>query len=237
MKITILYLYYDLLNLYGESGNVKVLKKSLESLDIDVSLKFSTLDDEIDLTDVDLIYVGSGSEKNQLLALEHLKKYKEEMKEFILSGKFVLATGNAIELFGKEIDQIKALEVFSYSAKTSDKRIVDEALYKTALISSYILGFNNRNSFIVNNQHPFFQSIKGAGNNQNDVNEGYNEYHFYGTYLLGPLLARNPEFLRYFINELIKFKDPNFTIKKIPLNLEENAYQEFLKNYYSEYIS
>ena len=224
MKITILYLYYDLLNLYGESGNVKVLKKSLESLDIDVSLKFSTLDDEIDLTDVDLIYVGSGSEKNQLLALEHLKKYKEEMKEFILSGKFVLATGNAIE-------------VFSYSAKTSDKRIVDEALYKTVLISSYILGFNNRNSFIVNNQHPFFQSIKGAGNNQNDVNEGYNEYHFYGTYLLGPLLARNPEFLRYFIKELIKFKDPNFTIKKIPLNLEENAYQEFLKNYYSEYIS
>ena len=54
----------------------EVLKKSLESLDIDVSLKFSTLDDEIDLTDVDLIYVGSGSEKNQLLALENFKKYK-----------------------------------------------------------------------------------------------------------------------------------------------------------------
>ena len=90
MKITILYLYCDLLNLYGESGNVKVLKKSLESLDIDVSLKFSTLDDEIDLTDVDLIYVGSGSEKNQLLALEHLKKYKEEMKEFILSGNYLV---------------------------------------------------------------------------------------------------------------------------------------------------
>lgn len=237
MKITILYLYYDLLNLYGESGNVKVLKKSLESLDIDVYLKFSTLEDEIDLTDVDLIYVGSGSEKNQLLALEHLKKYKEEMKKFILGGKFVLATGNAIELFGKEIDQIKALEVFSYSAKTSDKRIVDEALYKTSLIPSYILGFNNRNSFIVNNQHPFFQSIKGVGNNPSDINEGYNEYHFYGTYLLGPLLARNPELLKYFIKELLKFKDPNFTIKKIPLKLEDDAYQEFLKNYYSEYIS
>lgn len=43
MKITILYLYYDLLNLYGESGNVKVLKKSLESLDIDVSFIASSL--------------------------------------------------------------------------------------------------------------------------------------------------------------------------------------------------
>lgn len=237
MKITILYLYYDLLNLYGESGNVKVLKKILESLDIDVSLKFSTLDDEIDLTNVDLIYVGSGSEKNQLLALEHLKKYKEEMKDFILSGKFVLATGNAIELFGKAIDQIEALGIFSYSAKTNNKRIVDEALYKTSIISSYVLGFNNRNSFMVNNQHPLFQSVKGVGNSQDDANEGYNEYHFYGTYLLGPLLVRNPEFLRYFIKELIKFKDPNFTIKKIPLKLEEDAYQEFLKNYYSEYIN
>ena len=161
----------------------------------------------------------------------------EEIKEFILNGKFVLATGNAMELFGHSIDHEPALNIFSYSTKKETYRIVDEALYKTNSISSYIIGFNNRNSILLNNEHPLFQSIKGVGNSPKETKEGYTEYHFYGTYLLGPLLARNPEFLRYFIKELIKFKDPNFTIKKIPLNLEENAYQEFLKNYYSEYIS
>ena len=77
MKITILYLYYDILNLYGESGNVKALKKYLESLQVDVHIKFSTLNDEINLKDVDMIYIGMGSDNNQLLALKHLKKYKK----------------------------------------------------------------------------------------------------------------------------------------------------------------
>ena len=147
MKITILYLYYDILNLYGESGNVKALKKYLESLQVDVHIKFSTLNDEINLKDVDMIYIGMGSDNNQLLALKHLKKYKKEIKEFILNGKFVLATGNAMELFGHSIDHEPALNIFSYSTKKETYRIVDEALYKTNFISSYMIGFNNRNIF------------------------------------------------------------------------------------------
>ena len=47
MKITILHLYYDLMNLYGESGNVKALKKQLEDQGVDVSIKFLTIDDEL----------------------------------------------------------------------------------------------------------------------------------------------------------------------------------------------
>lgn len=236
MKITILYLYYDILNLYGESGNVKALKKYLESLQVDVHIKFSTLNDEINLKDVDMIYIGMGSDNNQLLALKHLKKYKKEIKEFILNGKFVLATGNAMELFGHSIDHEPALNIFSYSTKKETYRIVDEALYKTNFISSYIIGFNNRNSILLNNEHPLFQSIKGVGNSPKETKEGYTEYHFYGTYLVGPLLVRNPDFLKFLVRELIHFKQPDFKIKKVSLKLEEQAHQEFMKNYYSEYV-
>lgn len=236
MKITILYLYYDILNLYGESGNMKALKQYLEALNIDVHIKFATLNDEINLKNVDMIYLGMGSENNQLLALKHLKKYKKEIKEYILNGNFVLATGNSLELFGKAIDQEKALNIFSFSSKKVEYRIVDEALYKTNLLSSYILGFTNRNSILINNDNPLFNVIKGVGCEPNENIEGYHYKNFYGTYLIGPILIRNPEFLRYLVNELIKFKNPEFKIKRIKLKLEENAYNEFMKNYYSEYI-
>lgn len=235
MKITILYLYYDILNLYGESGNIKALKQYLEAIDVDVHIKFATLNDEINLKNVDMIYLGMGSENNQLLALKHLKKYKKEIKEFILNNHFVLATGNSLELFGKAIDDVKALDIFPYTSKREVYRIVDEALVKTDLVSPYLLGFTNRNSILLNNDKPLFEVIKGVGCNPNELVEGYHFNNFYGTYLIGPILVRNPHFLKYLVNELIKFKNPDFKIKKVNLKLEELAYQEFMKNYYSEY--
>ena len=60
------------MNLYGESGNVIALQKALEQLGIDVSIEFITIDDEIDFSKYDLVYIGAGNEKNLLLALEHL---------------------------------------------------------------------------------------------------------------------------------------------------------------------
>lgn len=236
MKITILYLYYDILNLYGESGNIKALKKYFEKLDIDVHIKFVTLNDEINLKNVDILYLGQGSENNQLLALRHLKKYKKEIKEYIINNHFVLATGNSLELFGKKIDKETALNIFDYEAKRVEYRIVDEALFKNNLLDSYILGFTNRSSILETNTSPLFEVIKGVGSNPNLKIEGYHKYNFYGTYLIGPILIRNPEFLRMFANKVIKQKDPFYKIKKINLKLEESAHQEFMKNYYRDYI-
>lgn len=234
MKINILYLYYDILNLYGESGNIKALKYYFESLGIDTHIKFTTLNEEINLKNIDLIYLGMGSENNQLLVLKHLKKYKKEIEKYILNYGFVLSTGNSFELFGKSLDKEKGLGIFEYKSKKEDYRIVDEALYKTPLINKYILGFTNRNSVLISNENNLFEVIKGVGNTPGDTKEGFNKYNFYGTYLVGPILIRNPEFLRYLCNKIIKKKDSNFKIKKVNLKLEENAYQEFMKNYYSD---
>lgn len=237
MKITILYLYYDILNLYGESGNIKALKKYFESLNIDVHIKFSTLNDEINFKNVDILYLGQGSENNQILALKHLKKYKKEIKEYITNNHYVLATGNSLELFGKKIDKEPGLAIFDYEAKREGYRIVDEALFKTNVVDSYILGFTNRSSVLETNDAPLFEVIKGVGSNPNLKVEGYQKYNFYGTYLIGPLLVRNPDFLRMFANKIIKQKDPSFKIKKVNLKLEEQAHQEFMKNYYNDYIN
>ena len=82
MNITIGHLYYDILNLYGESGNVLALKYALEQQGINVHIKELTITDELDFTDLDFIYIGSGTEDNLMLALDDLKKDVDSLKEF-----------------------------------------------------------------------------------------------------------------------------------------------------------
>lgn len=241
MKITIAHLYYDLLNLYGESGNVKALKQALETQNLEVQVKFLTLTDTLALDDVQIVYIGAGTEQNQKLALRHMMKQKDALWNAKEAGTFFLATGNAIELFGKSIfDQQekkwKALHFFPYVAKEEPFRIVDEALFKTSMVSGYILGFQNQNSVIRNIKKPWFQVVKGTGSYPNSPTEGILEDHFYGTYLIGPLLVRNPALLEVLTKEIVSYYFPALEYQPLSLDLEQHAYDTFLEHYYKEFL-
>ena len=115
--------------------------------------------------------------------------------------------------------------------------MVDEALVKSKFIKPYILGFQNQGSVIKSNdQFILFDVVKGIGSFPNSKIEGVHKNNFYGTYLIGPILVRNPELLKYMVKELITSKKKDFKFKRFNLTLENKAYNEFMKNYYSEYI-
>ena len=97
MIINICYLYYDLLNLYGEIGNIKALTKCFETQKIKVNVDRLSINDNIDFNKYDLIYIGCGTENNLLIALNDLLRYKKEINEYIESNKFIIATGNSID--------------------------------------------------------------------------------------------------------------------------------------------
>lgn len=222
MTIYIGHLYYDLMNLYGENGNIKSIKYLLESQKIKVIIDNISLNDNIDFNKYDLIVIGCGTYNNLKLSLNHLKKYKKDINEYIESNKFILATGNSIELFGQKINDIEALKIFNYNSKKLDKRIVGDCITTTNLIKTKIIGFQNRESYIDEITNNLFK----------DKDIGIKYKNFYGTYLLGPILIRNPEFAKYFVNELIKRKNKNYKIKKYDLSLEKKAYNEYFKTYY-----
>lgn len=233
MNIKIAHLYYDLMNLYGDSGNVKALKFYLEKQGVKVSVKLLSIDDEFCLDDYDIIYIGSGTENNQKMVLNHLLKYRTKIDELIENNKFFLITGNAFELFGKEITDMndstyKALNIFDYTSKQEKKRKVDEALFKCSLIDDYVIGFQNQSGMACGNFN-LFEVIKGIGSNIDNKVEGLHYKNFYGTYLIGPILVRNPKFLNYFIRELISSKNPKFKFKKVNQTFEKKAFENVVK--------
>lgn len=219
MEITIGHLYYDLMNLYGEIGNIKVLTYHLKNQGIKVNIKNLSIDDNINFDELDLIYIGSGTNNNQLLVLNDILKYKEDIHKYYNNNKFFLITGNAIELFGEQIIDIdnnvhEGLKLFDYYTKEKKKRIVNEVYIPSLFTKENILGFNNH-----------FGSIY-KDNIKLDNKFIFNN-NFYGTYTLG-LLPRNPSFTKYFIKQLIINKNKKFKIKDFNFKLDKKAYTDFI---------
>lgn len=228
MKITIAHLYYDLLNLYGECGNVRILKKILEEQNVDVVVKFLTVDDKLNFEDYDFVYMGMGIEDNLKIANKHLKKYKKDIQKYIEDGKYFICTGNSYELFGKEIafesETIKTLGIFDYKSKILEERKIMEISAKTDMIDKELIGFMNTESTNDNKKENFLKNI-----NNTDENEGIIYKNFIGTYLIGPLLVRNPELLKLIVKKVIKEKDSKYRLKKINLDFLEKAYNDCLE--------
>lgn len=236
MKITIGHLFYDLLNLYGESGNVIALKQALETQGIEVELRNLSIDnDEWKLKELDFIYMGTGTENSQKIALEYLKKHEEEIKEAIENNKFFLVTGNAIELFGKYIigdnEKIETLGMFDYFTQRTKNRIVSECIFKFEQIESKILGFENHQGKTIESKSPMFTVEKGFGSEENSGTEGYMDNNFYATYLLGPILVRNPELLEKLCRRLILSIENEFEFKEFDFEIEKIAHDRFLNKY------
>ena len=222
--IKVLHLYYDLLNLYGENANSKALIKRLENQNIKVMVDFKSVKDKINFDEYDFIYVGSGSLESMEIAKEDFKRLKKDIKKYIDDNKFILATGNSLELFDSILD---------YKTKQIDFRIVGDQVFESNNINKLVIGFQNRTSVIYDNkENTLFKVKNGTGFNPESLDEGIRHNNFFGTYLLGPILIRNPYLLEYIVKELLESK--NMKYEKLSSGISFKAYDEFLKNFVYE---
>jgi len=210
MKIA--YLYYDFLNLYGESGNIKIISQILKMNKIKHEILCLSLDDELEFDKYDLVYIGSGTEDNLKIVLQHLMKYQQDIAKYVENNKFMLLTGNSMDIFGKSIEGEKALNIFDYEVNKI-KRVMEEVYIDSDITKNKIIGFRNGCYELEYNKNPLFES------------EGYLYKNAYLTHIIGPVLVRNPEFLKYFLNKLTNQK------LKYDLKLEIKAYETFVKNF------
>ncbi len=217
MTIRVAHLYYDLMNLYGEIGNLKVIEYQLKKQKINVIIDKLSLNDKIEFEKYDLIYIGSGTKKSTLLVLEDLKKYKQQVKEYIENNKFMLVTGNSINVFSKKIGDTEALNIFDFNISYSNARLVGD------VILDNIIGFQNRDTLIENNNNPIF----------NNSEIGIHYKNFYGTYIIGPLLIRNPNFSQKFIKNLIISKKNDFKFRKFDFEIDKKASKSYVETYYN----
>ena len=181
----------------------------LENKGQNVEIEYQSIDDTIDVSGADFVFIGSATERNQKVALNYLQSYKENIKSALDNGTVILATGNSFEIFGQSVtdcDGIKheGLSFFPYETVEGKERIVTDSLCTTSLCGGDIIGFVNKASLTTGATSPLFDVKQGSGNGKDDNKEGVHYGNFYGTHLIGPVLIRNPQLCGYFAEMMIK---------------------------------
>lgn len=235
--IKIAHLYYDLLNLYGEQGNVLALTSALKNQNIDYIVDLYSLNDEIDFKDYDIVYIGTGSLENLKLAAKDIIRLKRKINSYIKSDKYLIATGSSYLLFGKSItfsddEVIECLNIFDYYAKLVSQRIVCHSFFKWKDNYGPIVGFQNRAFIVQINDNHLFSVISGNADNEKSAYEGYRYKNFIGTHLIGPFLIRNPYFTDEIIKDILEKKGKKFHSDTTTPSY--SAYNEYLKNFYEK---
>lgn len=222
MEVKILHLYHDIMNLYGEYGNIKILEKHLKDQEIDVTIDRKSIGEEKKFESYDFVYMGCGTEKNQKAILQDLLNDKEQFINEVENNKVMLFTGNSFEILGKTIDDNNALGLLNFETKCQEKRITTDVICTSEIFKNKVVGFINTMSNVSNNENTLF---KYEYNTANLVDDGIIYKNVIGTHLIGPLLIRNPEILKYLIEKICTKKDENFKLKEIEYTEEKEGYE------------
>ena len=147
-ELNIIHLYPDLLNLYGDRGNIACMQKRLEWRGIDAKVSTCTNSDHsINLENADIIFVGGGSDREQEIVCSLLLKKKDEITNYVENGGVLVAVCGGYQLLGKYYQtansKIEGLGILDIYTDAGDTRLIGNVVLESELFSQKITGFEN----------------------------------------------------------------------------------------------
>ena len=201
MELKILWMYHDLMDLYGDKGNIETLRYRASKRGIHVIVDTCTLQEERNIEDYDIFFLGGGADKEQTLIYKDLLARKESILKAKESGTAFLLICGGYQLFGQYyLDQdgqkINGLGIYDYYTESSDRdhrcigNIVVEANIRDKEVT--VVGFENHGGQTKAVSNSFGKVLVGHGNTYKGEYEGYMDAQTIATYMHGPLLPKNP---------------------------------------------
>jgi CobQ-like glutamine amidotransferase family enzyme len=202
--LRLVHLYPDLLNLYGDGGNLKVLMARLAWRGIPAELVEVHYGEELDLEHADLVFLGGGPDREQHLASEELLKNKEARTAYVENNGVLLAICGGFQILGKNwlmgdesVEGLSIIDAETLRANKGFDRLIDNIALVSPLASHPVIGYENHagRTHLGEGLEPFGKVISSVGHGNNDTSgaDGVLYKNIIGTYLHGPLLGKNPE--------------------------------------------
>jgi len=240
--INLCHLYPDLLNLYGDRGNIISLSKRCEWRGINIVVHNLSLGDTFSAEQYDIVFLGGGQDYEQEIIQDDLLKSKgNEIRNAIENDKVFLTICGGYQLLGKyyktwdgkEIEFLGALDLWTIGGK---KRMIGNIVFECDFLKSencdgQIVGFENHSgrTYLGAGVKPLGKVIKGYGNNGEDSFEGATYKNVFCSYSHGSLLPKNPFLSDHLIELALKKKYKDF-VSLHPLNnsIENLAHNSML---------
>lgn len=212
MKLRICHLYGNLLNTYGDNGNLLMLQYMARQLGHEVETELISLKDKFVADRYQLLFVGGGQDHEQKVIAKDLPNKRDELVRYIENGGVGLAICGGYQLLGQyyetakgeKIDGLGALPHYTLHQK-NHRFIGDIEIFNEAFNETY-LGFENHNgrTFLGPGEQPLGRVVNGHGNNGEDHSEGAIYKNIYCSYFHGPLLVRNMHLAKRIIEAATK---------------------------------
>ncbi|MHC6180746.1 type 1 glutamine amidotransferase [Clostridium sp. JNZ X4-2] len=222
MELNICHLYPDLLNVYGDLGNIRILKYRAEQRGISVNIYNISLGDAFDGSNYDITFFGGGQDYEQSIVSEDLTKNKKEgIVNYIEEGKVFLSICGGYQLLGKyyctpDGEKLPGLNVLDIYTEGGNKRFIGNTVIYNKKFKETYVGFENHSGrTYINNLEPFGKVIAGYGNNGEDGYEGCIYKNCFCTYFHGSLLSKNPELADRFIYRALSKKYEDVKLKPL----------------------
>ena len=205
-EMRVLHMYGDMLDLYGDSGNMEVLRYRCGKRGIMCQVDGYSLGGELpDLSKYDLIYIGGGADLEQQHISAELLRCKEAIKKAYEGGTFLFLICGGYQLMGKyyrdaDGNEIPGLGLFDYytvAPASRRKRCISNIVVRTKFAD--VVGFENHGGQTQGVKTPLGEVLFGNGNCSKSQYEGYFEENVIATYMHGPCLSKNPELADYMI--------------------------------------
>lgn len=236
MELNICHLYPDLLNVYGDVGNILILKHRAEARGIKVNIINTSLNDEFDVENTDILFFGGGQDYEQSIVSNDLKtNKKDKLKEYVESNKVVIAICGGYQLLGNYYmapngERIEGLGILDIHTDGGETRFIGNTVIYNEEFNETYVGFENHSGrTYINGLKPLGKCITGFGNNGEDGYEGCIYKNTYCSYFHGSLLSKNPELADRFLSIALNNKYENVTLEPLDDTLELKAKDYMIK--------
>lgn len=221
-ELNVAHLYGDLMNTYGDVGNILALQYYAKQMDVHLNVKVVSLDQTFNADDYDMAFFGGGQDFEQEIVSQDIQTKKQALTDFIESGGPVLAICGGYQLLGHyyidakgdKIPGIGALD--HYTLAQDHNRFIGDIVIKNADNGETYHGFENHQgkTYLGKGEKPLGNVVEGKGNNGEDHTEGAIYKNVYCSYFHGPILTRNGNLAKCLLVAALKRRYPDADFSK-----------------------
>ena len=236
MELNICHLYPDILNLYGDRGNIITMKRRLEGRGIKVNIDECSIGQPLNADKYDICFIGGGQDFEQEVLLRDLSSGKaQDIRTAVEEEKTFLAICGGYQMLGEyyktwdgvQLDFIGAIGVHTIGAK---ERMIGNYMFRTTPESgdTVVVGFENHSgkTYLSEQVAPLGMMLSGNGNNGEDKTEGARYKNVFGTYSHGSLLPKNPVLCDFILQTALNHRyDGAEPLAPLDDTLELNAHR------------
>ena len=229
--LNIVHLFPELLNLYGDGGNVMTLRRRCEWRNIPVQVTEVGMGDSIDFSSADIVFIGGGADREQLIVKDAMMSRKADLSSYVADAGVLLAVCGGYQFLGHHYAMddvvVDGLGIVDMETVRGEGRLIGNAVVQSDISDIPVIGFENHGgrTTLGSGVAPFGRVLaQTRGNNGEDGTEGLRYRNVIATYSHGPLLPKNPRVADALIELALQRRYPGAQLSHLDDALEDAAH-------------